>query len=382
MKLIHTSDLHLGRRMNELSLVRDQKYIIDEMLTRVGELLPDAFIIAGDVYDKSIPSAEAVTLFDRLLTGLNSLGVRVFIIGGNHDSQQRLAFGSALLSENGIYISEEYSGSLSPVTLTDEYGEVLIYLLPFVKPAEVKRYFPDAEIESYTDAVRVALSEIPRGGAARRVLVTHQFVTGASRSESEEVSVGGSDNVDASVFSGFDYVALGHIHSPQNVGAENIRYSGTPLKYSFSECRDVKSLTLVTLGEAGALTVEAIPLVPMHEVVDLRGGYRELMARDFYKDTTYPTDLVRITLTDEEDIVDAVGRLRSVYTNLLELRYDNTRTRTAAASLEIGEVEKKSPMELFSELYEKQNGRGMTEEQTALVSELIEKIWEGEECDR
>ena len=383
MKLIHLSDLHLGKRLNEFSLLEDQAYILLKILQVIDEEQPDAVLIAGDVFDKSVPSAEAVELLDDFLVRLagrsfHGQKLRTFVISGNHDSPERLAFGSRLMEGSGVYISPAYDGRVEPVTLTDSFGPVNIYMLPFVKPGHVRRFFPEEKIESYTDALRVALREMKPDFSQRNVLLAHQFVTGAERSESEEVSVGGLDNVDVSAFEGFDYVALGHIHGPQNIGSERIRYCGTPLKYSFSEAKQQKSVTVAELGEKGTLSVHTVPLIPRREMAELRGSYEELMRRSFYEGRSWQEDYVRITLTDEQDVPEALSRLRVVYRNLMKLDYDNTRTRHAFQLDGAEDAEKKAPLELFSEFYEKQNGVRPSEEQAALLQKMIEEIWEEE----
>ncbi len=376
MKFIHLSDLHLGKRLNEYSLLEDQAYILEECLRIVSEERPDAVILAGDIYDKAVPSAEAVTLFDDFLVRLSGCGVRVFVISGNHDSSERLAFGGRLVNASGVYLSPVYDGRVEPVRLTDAYGPVNVYMLPFVKPAHVRRCFPDSEIASYTDAVRTAVEQMHMDPAERNVLITHQFVTGAARSESEDISVGGADNVDASAFDGIDYVALGHIHGPQQIGSERIRYCGTPLKYSFSESGHIKSLTVAELREKGDLRVRTVPLKPLRDLRELKGTYMELTARSFYAGTE-TGDYLHITLTDEEDIPDAVGKLRVIYPNLMKLDYDNRRTRSSTVIGGAENVEEKTPLELFGELYEKQNGMPLSDEQARFSAGLIESIWEG-----
>ena len=377
MKLIHLSDLHLGKRVNEYSMLEDQIDILSKILTVIDEEKPDGVLIAGDVYDKSVPSAEAVVLFDKFLTQLAERELEVFIISGNHDSPERMAFGSRLMDRSGIHLSQVYNGETTPFTLTDEHGPVRVYMLPFVKPAHVRRFF-DEEILTYTDALASAIERMELDPAVRNILITHQFVTGASRSESEEISVGGTDNVDASVFEGFDYVALGHIHSPQNCGSERIRYCGTPLKYSFSEAKDQKSVTVVELGEKGSLTVRTIPLIPKRDMVEIKGSYEEITRKSFYEGTTYQDDYVHITLTDEEDVVDAIGKLRVIYRNLMKLDYDNKRTRSAARVDCAEDVETVSPLQHFASLYELQNNQVMNDEQKTFVEALIEQIWGGE----
>ena len=375
MKLIHLSDLHIGKRVNEVSMLEDQEYVLRQILQIIDAEKADAVLIAGDVYDKSIPPAEAVTLFDDFLCRLAKRDLPVFIISGNHDSPERLAFGNRLLEHSGIHISPVYSGKIEPVTLTDEYGAVNFWLLPFVKPVHVKRFYPDEGIESYTDAIRTAIQYMEVDQTVRNVLLTHQFVTGAARCESEELSVGGADHVDASVFDGFDYVALGHLHGPQSVGGEHIRYCGSPLKYSFSEAKQQKSVTLVELAEKGQVQVRTVPLVPRHDLREIRGTYLAVTEKSFY-DGTATDDYLHITLTDEEDVPNAIDKLRAIYPNLMKLDYDNTRTRGAVQLEEATPVEELSPLDLFAQFYRQQNNQPMTQAQTDFVRDLIETIWE------
>ena len=377
MKFIHLSDLHLGKRLNEFSLTEDQQYILTEIIGIIDAEGPDAVIIAGDVYDKSVPSAEAVGIFDEFLSELAARKLEVFVISGNHDSPERIAFASRIMDLSGIHMSPVYSGKIEPVRLEDEFGEVSVYMLPFIKPADIRRFFEDSEIESYTDAVRCAVGEMKVDESKRNVIAAHQFVTGARRSESEEISVGGSDNVDADVFGRFDYVALGHIHSPQNCGSETIRYCGTPLKYSFSEANDRKSVTVVELKEKGSVSVREVGLVPLRDLVELRGRYADLTLRSFYENTTWQEDYTHIVLTDEDDIPDAVGKLRTVYRNLMKIDYDNMRTRSNAAVMGDGEAASKTPYELFADFYELQNNQPMSADQAEYMRDLIEKTWEG-----
>ena len=376
MKLFHLSDLHIGKRVNEVSMLEDQAYILSEIIRLIDETRPDAVLIAGDVYDKSVPPAEAVALFDEFLVSLSARRVPVLVISGNHDSPERLAFGGRLMEGAGVHVSPVYDGKLSRVTLSDAHGDVQIWLLPFVKPVHVRRFEPDAEIETYTDAVRTAIGKMEIDFTRRNVLVTHQFVTGAATCESEELSVGGSDNVDVSAFDGFDYVALGHLHGPQNIGQSRVRYCGTPLKYSFSEAGHYKSVTVVHLGAKGELSLETLPLIPRRDMRQIRGAFAELMDKAYYS-AQQTEDYLHVVLTDEEDVPEAMGRLRTVYPNVMKLSYDNTRTR---CDREIGgaqDVQVKSPLQLFEELYEKQNNQPMSEEQRAFSLELIESIWEG-----
>ena len=383
MKLIHLSDLHLGKKVHEASMLEDQRYILQEILGIIDEEAPEAVLIAGDVYDKSVPSAEAVRLLDDFLVELSRRPLQTCLISGNHDSPERLSFGGRLMEKSGVHIAPVYDGTLTPLTLTDAYGPVDIYLLPFLKPAHVRRFFPEREITSYTDAMAAVLEAAEVDTDRRNVLVTHQFVTAGSeqpdRSDSEELSVGGTDNVEACVFDAFDYAALGHIHGPQKVGRETVRYCGTPLKYSFSEAHHRKSVTVVELEEKGTVRVSTRPLTPMRDMVELRGTYNEIMLHSFYDGTSWQDDYIHITLTDEDDIPNAIGKLRTVYRNLLLLGYDNTRTRSSTVVQGAEEMERKTPLMLLEEFYEQQNGLPMNEEQQQFAQKMIEDIWEGQE---
>ena len=375
MKLIHLSDLHLGKRVGEVSMLEDQAYILDRVLDIVDGAGPDALLIAGDVYDKSVPSAEAVTLFDDFLCRLARRKLPVLVISGNHDSPERLAFGSRLMEGAGVHLSPVYDGNVKPITLTDEHGPVDFWLLPFLKPAHLRRFYPEETIDSYTDAVGAAIAHMNIDPSRRNVLLCHQFVTGAATCESEDLIVGGTDNVDAAVFDGFDYVALGHLHGPQNVGSSRIRYCGTPLKYSFSEASQYKSVTVAELGEKGDLTLHTVPLTPRHDMRLIQGTFAQLTAEN--SDAAGEReDYLHIILTDEEDVPEALGRLRLVYPNILKLSYDNTRTRTSQSVDRAQRVAQKSPLELFEELYETQNNQPMSQEQRDFAQRLIEQLRE------
>ena len=465
MKFIHLADLHIGKRVNAFPMLEDQRYILKQILTILREEQPDGgVILAGDIYDKAIPSAEAVELFDEFLTQLAALKLRVFIIAGNHDSPERIAFGNRLMDRSGIYLSPVYDGHVKRIRCLDSASAttlsatnavdlnagirpaaltstavsatstppVDVYLLPFLKPANVRRFYPEETIESYTDAMRVAIAHMDIDPTHRNLLVTHQFVTGASRSDSEDISVGGTDNVDASVFAPFDYVALGHLHGSQqvrfqpaaeadaadqdatpeaadtigNVATDSeassddrsessasavanttagpvIRYAGTPLKYSFSEARHHKSVTVVEIGEKKAdgvvdICIGTRELKPLHDMREIRGSYEELTLRANYEGTA-TDDYIHATLTDEIEVPDAARHLQVIYPNLMKLDYDNARTRGQGSErLELEQLEEKAPLDLFSELFEKQNHKDMTEEQARYVQAQMEKIWEAQ----
>ena len=377
MKFIHLSDLHLGKRVNDFSMLEEQRAILDQILSIVDCEAPDGVLIAGDVYDKAVPPAEAVSLFDDFLVSLSQKQTEVFIISGNHDSPERIAFASRIMEASGIHLSPVYQGHVRPTVMEDTHGRVNVYLLPFIKPSHVRRWFEDKEISSYTDALRVAIREMKVDPSERNVLVCHQFVTGAERCDSEEIYVGGSENVSADVFDGFDYVALGHIHGAQNCGSDRIRYCGTPLKYSFSEVKHKKSASIVELGAKGdAISVRTISLTPIHDMSELRGTFAELTDSAFLPESPVRESYLRITLTDEQDIPDAVGRLRKIYPNLMLLNYDNARTRENQAVSGATDTEKRSAYDLFAEFFRTQNNAPMSDEQSAYIKELIAHIEE------
>lgn len=381
MKFVHLSDLHIGKRLKEYSLLEDQEDILKKILGIIDDEKPDGVLIAGDVYDKSIPPAEAVTLFDDFLVSLSKRDLQVFVISGNHDSAERIAFGGRLMDASGIHMSQVYNGEIMPVSMEDEYGKLNIWMLPFVKPIHVRKCFAEKaeEIVTYTDAMKAAIDRLPIDTTERNIMITHQFVTGSERADSEdEVSVGGTDGVDVSVFDSFDYTALGHLHRPQNCKSEKVRYCGTPLKYSFSEANDEKSVTVVELKDKGSLSVRTVPLVPLRDMVEICGTYDEITLRDFYKDTDYCQAYTHITLTDEEDVYDAIGKLRLIYQNLMVLDYDNKRTAHRDEVDFTGQIENKTPLELFGEFYEKQNNAELNEEQRIYLEKLIESVWEDE----
>ena len=385
MKFIHLSDLHLGKRVNDFPMTEDQRFILERILEIIYEEKPQAVLIAGDIYDKPLPPAEAVSLFDDFISRLNDMDTEVFIISGNHDSAERLSFGSHIMDKQGIHFAGGYDGGTRCFSIDDEYGKVNFYMLPFIKPVHVRQAFVDddkgTEIATFTEAVSFAIEKMGVDIDERNVLMAHQFVTGAARSDSEDISVGGLDNVDSSVFSPFDYTALGHLHGPQAAGAESIRYCGSPLKYSFSEADQTKSVTIVEMGKKTdgicKADIRVSELVPLRDMKVLRGKFSEL-TDNYYIKHINTNDYMRIILTDEEDVIGALGILRAIYPNIMRLDYDNTRTRAAAIVPDAEGDDGRTPLEIFAGLYNAQNGKDMDEEQTALISSLIEKVW-GEE---
>lgn len=372
MKLFHLSDLHIGKRVNEFSMIEDQKYILTQILYAADQEKPDGILISGDVYDRTIPTVEAVQVFDAFLTRLSEQKIPAFIISGNHDSAERLAFGSSLMGKSGIYFSKVYDGTVEKIPMQDAYGTVWIYLLPFLRPSTIRHALPERaeEVQSAADAVRIALEQTKIDEKERNVLLAHQFVTGAKRCDAEELQVGDVDQIPAELFASFEYVALGHIHSPQKVGRETVRYCGAPLKYAFSEAGQEKSITVVELKEKGSVDLRTIPLKPLHDLRKIRGTYLEVTAKSFYENRDCE-DYLQVTLTDEEDVPDGMAKLRTIYPNLMRLEYDNKRTRSNAEVRAAERVEEKSELELFQEFYELQNNQSMTEVQEQFVEELL-----------
>lgn len=376
MKILHLSDLHFGKRLNNFSLLEDQYHVNRQIFKLAKDTHIEAVIIAGDVFDRQIPSAGAVQLFDDFLNFWAELNLPVFITSGNHDSAERLSFGAHIFSQNNIYISPVYNGQIEPISLNDAYGKINFYLLPFIKPATVRPFFPDEKINSYTEAVQTVLNNLPLNKDERNILIAHQFVTGAVLSDSEEIVVGGLDNVDAHVFDAFDYVALGHIHTPQTILRDSIRYCGTLLKYSFSEANQQKCATVIDIKAKGQMDITAYPVKPLHDMRKIKGTYAELTDRQNYIGTD-TDDYILTTLTDEEDVPDAIGRLRSIYPNIMQLDYDNIRTRTRNNIEAVDINTSKAPLELFGEFYKLQNNQPLNETQSQIMQDLITVIWEG-----
>ena len=376
---MHLADLHLGKRVNGFSMMEDQEYILNRILEIMEEEQPDGLLIAGDVYDKTIPPAEAVRRMDDFLTAVAAKHVPVFLISGNHDSAERVAFGHQLMQGSDIWISPVYDGTIRHHTLEDRWGEVNIYLIPFLRPSVVRSFFPDVEIEDYTDALRTIIEDLQVDTSRRNVVLAHQFVTAAGAlpetCDSEQLSVGGLDRVDGSVFSPFDYTALGHLHGPQHVGSETIRYAGSPLKYSFSELHQKKSVTVVELRAKGETEIRQIPLQPRREMTELRGTFEEIL-EEARKKGEPQTDYYHMILTDETDVVDALSRLREYYPNIMLLDYDNRRTRSQKEVEQLDRVEERTPGELFAALYEQQNGQEMDSDRKEYLDGLIREIWE------
>lgn len=372
MKFFHLADLHLGKVVHGFSMLADQRYVLEQVLAAAQRERPAAILLAGDLYDRRVPSGGAVALLNWFLTQLAEKRIPCLAIAGNHDSGVRIGFASKILERQGLYLAGSATAELTHVRFTEEDVTAEVWLLPFLRLAEGAALVPDAHIQSYDDAVRALLAEQTLDPNVCNLLVAHQFVTGAGaapeRSESEVVTVGGVDNVDCAAFAAFDYVALGHLHGPQPVG-DRCRYAGSPLPYSFSEARQEKSVTVITVEKNHTCSLATLPLTPLHPMRELRGPLEELLKPDIVA-AGNPEDYLRVTLTDEREPENAAGRLRAAYPNLMRLEFDNRRTRQSELQLE-EEWEEELPMEaLFAAFFEKQNGRPLEPEGQALLTQM------------
>lgn len=379
MRLLHIADLHVGKRVCEFPMLADQRHVLAQVVSLLRSRSCDALLVAGDVYDKSAPSAESVALVDWFLGEVAATGVPAVVIPGNHDSAERIAYARGPLGRLGVHVAPVYEGHVEPVELRDEWGGVSVWPLPFVRPATVRHALGDPAPETYTDALRRMVGELDLSAAGRNVAVAHQFVTSGSavpeRCDSE-VSVGGLDNVDASVFDGFDYVALGHVHRAQRVGRCAVRYAGSILKYSVSEATGTKTATLVDLGAPGSTpSIELVPLDPLHDLRRIRGPLESLVSPEVVG-AADANDYLHVVLTDENPAMDAMARLRSHYPNVMSLEYDNARTRSAGLEGGVGvrPQDNASPLDMFCEFYEWQNGAAPSEQQRSIVVEELERI--------
>ena len=384
MKVLHVSDLHIGKRVNGMSMLDDQRYILRQVLDIAKKHQVSVLLIAGDVYDKASPSAEAVTVFDAFLTDAVAAGLRVLAIPGNHDSAERIAYAQGLLEKQGVCLPPVYAGAVERVELEDEHGPVEFWLLPFLKPGDVRRFFPDGEIgDDYSAALRAVLGACTIDQGKRNVVLSHQLVTAygtAPDRADDEIKLGGMDNVDVSVYDAFDYVALGHVHRPQRVGRDTVRYSGSPLKYSFSEARYGKSVALVELGEkkpgddvGECVSFELIPLVPLHDVREVRGTLADVLAMGTAHDASQ--DYLHITLSDEHPQLDAMAKIHEVFPNAMMLDYDNVTVLIDRPQTQLtADPDSMDTLDLFSAFYESQVGNPLDDEQRNFAHKLIAKV--------
>lgn len=377
MKLMHLSDLHLGKLVLEQSMIDDQKYILNQIIDIVKKEQVDIVLIAGDVYDKSIPTIEAVNLFSDFLTRLYKLKVLVFVISGNHDSKDRLSFGNELFVDNGIYIEGIFNGNLRCETISDKDGKLNIYMLPFIKPVEVKRFYSDEIIDTYEDAIKCILKHSSINKSERNIIMVHQFVTSLGedviRSDSESISLGGIDNIDVTLFKDFDYVAMGHIHGPQKVRRETARYSGSPLKYSFSEVNQKKSVCIIEFNSKEDINISKIPLIPIRDMRVIKGPFDKLISKEIVN-LENKNDYLDVVLTDDDYIINAIGKLRKFYPNILKLEYENKISSNEVSDNIDIDKSNMSPIDLFSEFYKMQNGIELPEKKRKIIEEVIKEV--------
>ena len=384
MKIMHLGDLHIGKSLGDFDLYEDQKYILEQILNLIKEKSVDTLLIAGDVYDKAVPGEKSVQLLDYFLKRLVTAGIKTYMISGNHDSDERLNFGSSLFESNHIYINSKFNGILKKYSLYDEFGELNIYLLPFVKASQVQHFFPEEKIDSYDMAVRTILKHSDFDACKRNILVAHQFVAGKDDPEiagSEGLSVhnvGMVEKIGYGSLAEFDYVALGHIHSPQSVGLKHIRYCGSPLKYSLSEVNNNKSVPIITFKDKGELLVEFAPLLPMRDIRHLKGNIKNLLDK---KNISMENDFIYATLTNEDIVNDAMGIFREYYPNTVKIDYDNSHTKEIE-NVDITRITKNKTFdELIKDFYMQMYSCDMVEEELEIMRWAAKEAGVGNEAD-
>lgn len=380
MKFLHLADLHLGKILQEQSLIEDQEYMLNQIIEIIEKENIDAVLISGDVYDRSVPPAEAVNLLDCFLkTLIKELKIKVFMIAGNHDSKDRLAFGSKIFEDEGLYIESKYNGDLRKVELQDEYGKLYIYMLPFVKPIEVKQFFEDDLENNYNVAINKIISKEKINVEERNIILVHQFVTAGmvepERTESEVLSLGGIENVDVSNFNDFDYVAIGHVHRPQKIGRNTARYAGTMLKYSFSEINHNKTIPIIELKDKGDININLVQLNPLRDMREIKGPIEELIKQENYE-CGNTNDYIKAVITNEEPVYDAIGQIRRIYPNTLKLEIRNSKTisNVEEQNINLENVKKKTELELFADFYKAQNNADLDEKRTEIIKNIISEV--------
>ena len=380
MKILHLADLHIGKIVLEQSMLEDQKYMLNQIVEKIKEEKIESVLISGDVYDRSVPPSDAVTCLSNFLKVLiKDLKLKVCMIAGNHDSKERLGFGSEIFADDGLFISANYNGSLDKVELEDEYGKINVYMLPYIKPVEVRGFFEEKEISTYHDAVKAVIEKEEINKIERNIILSHQFVTAGNeepeRSDSETLTLGGTENVDVSCYKDFDYVALGHIHGPQRIGRDTARYAGTMLKYSFSEVNQKKSLAVIEFKEKEFLDINLISLKPIRDMRVIKGPIEELIKEENYKGTNRE-DYIRAIITNEEPVYDAIGQIKKVYPNTLRLDIENSKMNSSIEKelSNLDNIKKKDEVELFNEFYNFQHNQNLNETQLDIVKEVVKEV--------
>lgn len=380
MKFLHLADLHLGKILQEQSLIEDQEYMLNQIIEIIERENIEAVLISGDVYDRSVPPAEAVNLLDCFLkTLIKELKIKVFMIAGNHDSKDRLAFGSKIFEDEGLYIESKYNGDLRKIELQDEYGKLNIYMLPFVKPIEVKQFFEDDLENNYNTAINKVIGKEEINKSERNIILIHQFVTAGmlepERTESEVLSLGGIESVDVYNFNDFDYVAIGHVHRPQKIGRDTARYAGTMLKYSFSELNHNKTVPIIELKDKGDININLVQLNPLRDMREIKGPIEELIKQENYE-CGNTNDYIKAVITNEEPVYDAIGQIRRIYPNALKLEIRNSKTisNVEEQNINLENVKKKTELELFADFYKAQNNADLDEKRTEIIKNIISEV--------
>lgn len=375
MKILHTADWHLGKIVNAVHMTEDQAYILDQLFDIIDSEQPDCVVISGDIYDRSIPPKEAVDLFDRTITKLSrDYDFPVLVTSGNHDSPDRLQFGRALFRDNQLFFETKLTATIEQVTLQDDYGPVTFHLIPFFEPNEVRYHFQIDAMLTHHEAMEVVVQSIRDRVdlSDRHVILAHAFIAGGMETDSEErlSMIGGSPYVDQSVFDGFDYVALGHLHQPQQVKRLNVQYSGSLLKYSFSEARHKKSVTIVNLAEKDSVTFKRHLLEPKRDLRIVEGTFHDIMTK-----TEASDDYLLVRLDDTEEVIDPMSDLRKKFPNILRLEYKRTHRDVALDELDQTPVtERMSDEALFEHFYQEMTGEAMTDEERTLLAEGLAVI--------
>lgn len=374
MRFIHIADLHIGKKLNGISLIEDQRYALNQIINMIQDKNIDGILMAGDIYQQAQPSNEAMVLFDEFLSRIVNLHVPVFMISGNHDSDQRISYFASLIQQSEVYTTTAFKGTTQVVEIEDDYGTIYIHLLPFIKPIDVKKCYPNEKVESYQDAIETVLNHSKIDTNKRNILVCHQFITGGATTDSEVFAIGTLDNIDHTVFDAFDYVALGHLHNPQSIGRKEVRYSGSLLKYSLSEVSNKKSITILDIKEKGNTFIETYPIQFLHDVREIKGMYQEVMK------LPYSEDYVSVCLTDDLLIPDAYLSIMTNFPNMIQFRRESNHQVVEEIDFNIDCIEDKSVVDLFVDFYKAQNNNmEPNQQQLKLIEKILNDLEEGEE---
>lgn len=378
MRFMHLADLHLGKNVNGYSLIKDQEYALDQIIKLLKKEKIDTLLIAGDIYQSSVPSIEATKLFSKFLSQLKDLKMKVLIISGNHDSSDRLAYANSFLKDSEIYISDTYNGEIECVRLEDEYGTINFYLFPYLKPSDVRPYFEE-KISSYEEAIRAVIDSIEINEEERNIILSHQFILNAELSDSEEIYAGLLEAVSEKLYDKFDYVALGHIHKKQNFLGGKARYPGALLKFSATEANYDKTITIVNLKEKNNLIVEEFKIDYMRDMRIIKGFYKDIIEAS--KNDKAREDYIHIELLDEDEIYDGFNQLRNIYPNIMTYKYKDRQVNVEDLEDFAEKTDNKTPLDLFTEFYQTILGKNITDDKLEIIKSEIEDIWGNDESN-